>query len=377
MTHLSGRERLLKTIAHEEPDRVPICPRMHTLLEARHGSQELETILDHYPHVDPMYIVYDWTLNTLDEFPDHYDLPDVQVEQKKSLKDSCTLVERTFHTPEGTLSDKTVIPPPRGEYGMTPNPQKIDYLVKTPDDLAALPYVLAPISRDFEFLNRLQQQIRDRGVVMVAVRASLDHHAGLARDMAQLMMDYYDNRPFFDAVLDIFHRRALDLIRAACEGGATFIFGSWYYHSISAGWSPSIFREVFLPQIRDHVRLTHSYGAYYDYYDDGKLAKTLPMIAKAGVDIVETCAPPPTGDVDLREAKASVGSRITLKGAIDLLDVMRFGTPAVVDRAVRDAMEAAKDGGGFIIGSSDSFREDTPEENLKAYFDACLKYGRY
>jgi len=62
---------------------------------------------------------------------------------------------------------------------------------------------------------------------------------------------------------------------------------------------------------------------------------------------------------------------------VDLLYVVKHGTPELVDRTVREAMEIAKPGGGFIIGSSDSFREGTPMENIRAYFDACRKYGVY
>jgi hypothetical protein len=40
-------------------------------------------------------------------------------------------------------------------------------------------------------------------------------------------------------------------------------------------------------------------------------------------------------------------------------------------------MEIGKPGGGFIIGSSDSFREGTPRENLDAYFAAVKRYGGY
>jgi uroporphyrinogen-III decarboxylase len=132
-----------------------------------------------------------------------------------------------------------------------------------------------------------------------------------------------------------------------------------------------------VPQIREHVELTHSYGAYYDYYDDGKLMGSLQMIADTGVDVIETCTPPPVGDFDLATAKAMVGAHTTLKGYVDLLYVIKHGTPELVERTVREAMEIAKPGGGFIIGSSDSFREGTPQENLAAYWDACLTYGRY
>ena len=68
-------------------------------------------------------------------------------------------------------------------------------------------------------------------------------------------------------------------IRAALEAGVEVIFGSWYFTSISAGWSPELYRDLFVPLIREHVELTHSYGAYYDFYDDGKLAHTMAMIA--------------------------------------------------------------------------------------------------
>jgi hypothetical protein len=53
------------------------------------------------------------------------------------------------------------------------------------------------------------------------------------------------------------------------------------------------------------------------------------------------------------------------------------GTPVTIEATVRTALEIAKPGGGFIIGSSDSFREGTPRENVEAYFAACIKHGRY
>ena len=145
----------------------------------------------------------------------------------------------------------------------------------------------------------------------------------------------------------------------------------------SSGWSPSLFEELFVPQIREHVELTHSYGAFYDYYDDGKLADTMEMIADAGVDVLETCTPPPVGDFDLAEAKARIGSKTTIKGYVDLLYVIKHGTPDMVDDTVKQAMSVGKAGGGFILGSSDSFREGTPPGNLEAYWRACKRYGVY
>lgn len=377
MAQMTGKERILAAVRHEEPDRVPISPRYSAWFLSEYGRRPLEDHLSLLPDLDFMHIVGDGTTNYLDIYPDTYDLPEVRVTQKRYEEGNLQVVERTFHTPAGDLSDRTKIPPAGREYGVSPNPIKTEHLVKGPEDLEALPYILCPINTNFDHVHEAQRVIGDRGVVMVQVRSALDHNAGYARDMQDLMTDAYDDRAFLDALMGVFQERSLRIIRAALEAGAGFIFGSWYFNSLSAGWSPSLFRELFVPQIRAHVELTHSYDACYDYYDDGKLAGTMDTIAGAGVDVLETCTPPPVGDFDLAEAKARIGDRTTIKGYVDLLYVIKHGTPETVDRTVRDAMAAAKAGGGFIIGSSDSFREGTPPENLVAYWRACKAYGAY
>ena len=221
------------------------------------------------------------------------------------------------------------------------------------------------------------EELGDGGVVMVNIMSELCHQAGDVRDMQDLMVDYYEDRPLFDALLDLFQRRTMAEAKAALEAGVEWVFLNSYYNSVSAGWSPAIFREVFIPNITELVALVHGYGGHVDYYDDGRLAATMGMIADCGVDVLETCTPPPVGDFDLAEAKAKIGHKTTLKGYVDLLYVVMRGTPELIERTVREAMEIAKPGGGFIIGSSDSFREGTPPENIRAYFEACVRYGEY
>lgn len=374
---MTGRERILTAIAHQEPDRVPVSPRYSAWMTAEYGHWTLATALEKLPDVDFMPIVNDGTPNYLISYPDEYDLPEVSVDQAQYREGDYEIVERTFHTPAGDLSDRTKIPPAGREFGVSPNPIRTEHLVKGPEDLEALQYILPEINANFDHVHEAQAIIGDRGVVMVCVQSALTDHAGNARSMQDLMVDYYDNRDFFDELLDLFHQRSLAIVKAALEGGAQFIFGSWYYNSLSTGWSPAMFEELFVPQIREHVALTHSYGAYYDYFDDGKLMGTMEMIADTGVHVLETCTPPPVGDFDLAYAKERIGDKTTLKGYVDLLYVIKYGTPELIEKTVRKAMEIAKPGGGFIIGSSDSFREGTPRENIAAYFEACKKYGRY
>jgi uroporphyrinogen decarboxylase len=101
------------------------------------------------------------------------------------------------------------------------------------------------------------------------------------------------------------------------------------------------------------------------------------MMKEAQVDVFETCCPPPVGDFDLAAAKRDIGDSVCLKGWTDLLYVVKRGTPELVERTVREGIETAAPGGGFILGSSDSFRDGTPLENIEAYFAAAHKYGVY
>lgn len=374
---MTGRERILATIRHQEPDRVPISPRVHAWLIAEYGDSGLTTHLEKLPDIDIMHIVSDGTFNTLDSYPDEYNLPEVEVKQNKYQEGKLIIVERTFNTPAGKLSDRTMIPPSGREYGVSPNPVKTEHVVKSREDLEALKYILHEVNTNYDFLQSTREQLGDRGVVMVYVHSALGHNAGYARDMQDLMVDYYTDRLLFNDLLSIFHERSLKQIKASLEGGAEFIFGSWYFNSLSSGWSPAIFSDIFVPQIQDHVDMTHSYDAYYDYYDDGKLADSIEMIADTGVDVLETCTPPPVGDLDLALAKSTIGHKTTLKGHVDLIHVLKYGTTELVEKTVAEAMQIAKPGGGFIIGTSDSIRDGTPKENIITYFEACKKYGVY
>jgi uroporphyrinogen decarboxylase len=211
----------------------------------------------------------------------------------------------------------------------------------------------------------------------MGVNAPLDYTLGDLRGLTQLMIDYYEDRPFFDRMFTFFQDYALRLLTSLMEEGVRHVFGTWFYASLSAGWGIRIFREVFTPLIKQHAELVHRYGGIYHIYDDGKMMETLAEYVAAGADIVETLTPPPVGDVDLAEAKRLYGDRTCLKGSIDLLYVIKQGTPELIEETVRRAIEAAAPGGGFILGSSDSIRDGTPQENVRAYFAAAHKYGAY
>ncbi len=378
---MTGRERLWAAIRHQEPDRVPVSPRIAAFLATYYGSsswmQHLRAAREF--GFDVMLPVVSPVPAAIHSPPHVYRnlSPQVRVRQQIEEQDGKVTIRRTFETPAGPLSDETFLAPPGREYGVSPSPVKREHLIKEPADLERLRYVMPiPQRVNLDDYHEIDRLVGDAGLVEVTINPPLDHFLGDARGLTQLMMDYYLDRPFFDRMLAFFQEYALGVLKATLEAGARIIFGTWYYASLSAGWSPIIFRECFVPLIRQHADMVHSYGGIYHIYDDGKMRLTLGDYVDAGADVVETLTPPPVGDVDLAEAKRLYGERTCLKGYVDLLYVIKMGTPELVERTVREAIEIAAPGGGFILGTSDSIREGTPLENLRAYFAAAHKYGR-
>ncbi len=379
MAEMSSRERLLAAYGREEVDRVPCSPRIWAWLLDYYGSWGLEELLRAKEEFgfDPHWVVNPFTNVAGLGCAHSYNLPGVDYERHEWMEGNYRVVRRTFHTPAGTVTDVTKFPPPgRREYGISPNPIRTEYLIKKPEDIECIPYILPDRRRtDFSGANSQKEKLGEQGLCMINIFSPLCHGAGDVYPMTELMISYYSNRDFFNRLLDIFHRDMISEVHAALNAGFKHIFANWYYNSLSVGWSPKIWEDSFAPQLRELTELVHSAGGTVNFYDDGRCMPILELLADCGIDVLQTLTPPPVGDVDLAEAKRRIGDRVCLMGYVDIIYVIQRGTPELIEHTVRHAIEVASPGGGFILGTSDSIRDGTPLENVRAYFQAARKYG--
>ena len=379
---MTSRERLLAAYGHEEVDRIPCSPRLHAWMLEYYGEGDCSarTLLraaeefGFDPHLNCIAFGGIVSLYAPCDFPP---LPDVTFSHQEAQEDNYRVVRRRFETPEGVLTDETKFPP-KGDrsYGISPNPHRTEYLVKNRSDLKSLRYLIQRGRRsDLDGFFAVEKELGERGLASLQVLSALCHRAGDAYPMTDMMMLYYDDRAFFDELLDLFQREMMEEVEIALEAGVRHFCANSYYNSLSTGWSPAIWREVFAPQLREMTDRVHAEGGMVNLYDDGKCMPVLEVMADAGIDVLQTLCPPPVGDADLAEAKRRIGDRVCLMGHVDLLYVIKRGTPELIERKVQEAIEA---GGprGFILGTSDSIRDGTPIENVRAYFDAARKYGQ-
>ena len=101
------------------------------------------------------------------------------------------------------------------------------------------------------------------------------------------------------------------------------------------------------------------------------------MCEDTDLTIIDPLEVPPMGDCNLKDLKKRFGSRYVLKGNLHTTNVMLRGTPDIVARAAREAIDAAGEGGGFILSTGDQCGRDTPDENIRAFIDTARTYGKY
>ena len=91
---------------------------------------------------------------------------------------------------------------------------------------------------------------------------------------------------------------------------------------------------------------------------------------------IEPLEPPPGGDCNLAEIKRLYGKRIALKGNIQTTKLLMAASKEV-ERMARWCIDAAGEGGGYVLSTGDQVGRDTPEENLCKLVEVARKYGKY
>jgi uroporphyrinogen-III decarboxylase len=376
---MKSRERIIAAMRGQDVDRVPLCPRMSHPLRQRFGIYSANSFLrfqKEYFDMDPEYC-YEHPLENpvQDVFCVKYLRDSEAALSYKDNGDSYTITRR-IKTPAGDLQDVSLIPKPEATaYGPTANAHKFEHLIKEPADLAKIDFILPePGAGNLAAFFQEDYIMGENGLVNLNIPGPMDYWGGEAIHQENMMISYYENRDFFDAVVAYFGGRSIAMVRDAVEKGVKNFFLANYYVSMSAGWSPEIIRDSFIPTVRSQVELIHAAGGLATYYDDGKIMQTVEIIAGSGVDVIETCAPPPVGDFNLAYARQKLGNRVTFKGGIDMINVIAKGTPAEIEVSVRDFLAANGGNTHLILGTMDSIRPETSVENLAAYFNSANKY---
>lgn len=248
-----------------------------------------------------------------------------------------------------------------------------EHLLKREQDLDLLRFMSDPATLNLDRLTALAQRVGRRAVFHHVTPGVWDEACQL-RGINHLATDLYDRPDWVKALMRAITDRQIRLMRRLAQSGIQTI--NYNETWVGFGISPKAYREFILPYETQVVQAIHAAGMLVSYHNCGRARRLLELHAETGADALETLTPADkSGDVDLADAQARVGHRITLFGGFDER-VLINGAPAEVVAEVRRCLDAAARGGKYILRATGQIMA-ARAGNIEAMTEAVRQYGGY
>jgi uroporphyrinogen decarboxylase len=373
---MTGRERLTTVLNGGKVDRVPVVPFIYNnFINEFYHSKDADSVqkgLELYE-----YFGCDIILRTCNQYAYMSELAtdakNWRVTEAREGDDKEWAVTTTIKTPEKELTQKK-----RYSY-VTANEAVeavVDFYIKDEDDFRQFVKYQPPLPRyDCSIIKKAREFLGDKGLAAPWVEGAFNF-ASFFRKMDELIIDAYENPKLYNGMIKYFSDRSLEVIRQFAEAGADIVCSSGNVaNAIFAG--PHFFKEHVLPHEIEFTRRAKAYGPYFLYHNCGYAAPLLAMYSDIKMNIYESLSAAPYGDTVLEDALSKIDRKITLLGNIDQIEFLIKASPEEVRKEVKRVLNLAKKRGNFILGTSDYLSEGTPHENIEAFVEAGLEYGRY
>lgn len=141
-------------------------------------------------------------------------------------------------------------------------------------------------------------------------------------------------------------------------------------------FSPDVFRDIYKPfykKINDWVHKNTNWKTFF--HTCGSIYNILPDIIEMGVDIVNPVQVSAL-NMDAQRLKDKFGKDIVFwGGGVDTQKTLPYGTPEEVYEQVQKRLDIFGKGGGYVFGSIHNIVAKTPIENIIAMINAVKEYN--
>jgi uroporphyrinogen decarboxylase len=143
-------------------------------------------------------------------------------------------------------------------------------------------------------------------------------------------------------------------------------------------FSPDFYRRIVKPRQKKLVQHIKSLtSAKIWYHTCGSAVPLLGELIDNGIDILNPVQIS-AANMDPARLKEDFGEELDFwGGGVDTQHVLSFGTPEEVRQDVRKNVEVLKPNGGYVFNSVHNIQAGVPAENIVAMFDAACEFGAY
>ncbi len=390
---MTSRERFLKVIQGEMPDRVPVtlflCDGGHFLNQLypeidflEHERLQLKVIevqkqfgADVFVRMlygvnDPLFI-HMGGLNVTRQTGDW----EVHTEE---VPHGNTRIQRSIiRTPAGTLTQDfstTEVRPGTFVFACTKKPiaNEADLDIAIRYEPRMPPEWKQQVKQR---IQRIQAALGDDGILGTWTPHGPFNNASLLIDHDVLYSLFRVDYPFYEKLMNFAMDRILDYTAAIddaapdvhCVGG-----------NVPGGFlGKANYDRYILPFEKKYIDFVQRNGRPAMYHNCGQVMNLVESYKQLGVRMVEPFSPRPLGDAGLARVKQIVGRAYIVLSGVDQVNVLQNGTLDEVRRITRETMLTGKPGGGFIMQSVDFLEYGTPVENVAAYVETALEHAGY
>ncbi|HEY9188180.1 MAG TPA: uroporphyrinogen decarboxylase family protein [Ignavibacteria bacterium] len=377
---MNSRERIIKTMNFEEPDRVPLmCQFSIGFMLKQLKISPAEFWFDHKTFIDGLIELrsifkFDGILVSL-----HGHNLNWRKNVLRIAKESKG--ERVFWS----NGDETFCPDNDLPYHIPKEKnQKLNIEDINPDKLPEeIDYI--PVSQGLYFhldkdnllsiFNEIFDKTEQQYSIHGEITSPLDYFMDLLGHESSLLA-LIDEPEKCKDILQKYTDGIKNLALKMCEQNIDAIKISSPY--AGAGFlSRSFYKEFVLPYETQIAKAIREKGKHVYIHTCGSIGDRLELIAESDTSGLECLDPPPIGDCDLEDAKKRLGKRCFIKGNIDSVNTLLKKSIQEVKEDARKRIEIGKPGGGFILSTACSIAPDVPRENILALYDTVEEYGWY
>jgi uroporphyrinogen decarboxylase len=179
-----------------------------------------------------------------------------------------------------------------------------------------------------------------------------------------------------DLVQEVITRRTdwfIEIARYVEELGADYVvMGDDVAYKGKTFVSPDDFRELALPAYR---KIVDALDIPVFWHSDGFIEPVIDIAVEAGIRGLHAMEPPAGND--LGRIKKKYGEKMVLMGNVDCVNVLTTKDLDLVRADVDRCMREAKAGGGFMLASSNSLHSATTLEAVVEMYRYAKEVGKY
>jgi uroporphyrinogen decarboxylase len=382
---LTSRERVLKALNFEEPDRVPIDlggfqtgihKRAYQDLLDYLGLEEELVILDSVQQlVQPSETI-------LQKF--HVDVRYITAQAPQNFKGEIELNKR-----EGRLWHDL-----KDEFGVVwsmPDDQQLYMDIShhplanaTINDIAEYPFPDGGDPSRFAGVRERALEMRDNTpyALSTGIWGVVYEFGWYMRGLERWFIDMIERPAFCEALLDQTLKYWMDyatgFMGAVGDIVDVVMIGDDLAGQNGPLFSPKFYRSVVKPRQKKLVQHIKSLtDAKIWYHTCGSCRTYIPDLRDNGVDILNPVQIS-AKNMEPVELKRDFGDQMIFwGGGIDAQHVLPSAKPEEVRQHVKRNMEAFKPGGGYVFNNVHNIQYGVPAENTIALFEAAYEYGFY